>query len=94
VVVPYYCNHIKYIIVLCQFVNVKTRGTFTYHWTLNSLSVLLVNILGCCLMKDTTLKQRENCIFTNSLLFEMFGFDMKGVDSTCSGTGESVSIPR
>jgi len=76
-----------------EFVNVKTRGTFTYHWTSNSLYLLLVDILGC-LMKDMIWKQRENSIFTKSVSFEMFDFDTKGVDSTCSGTREPVSIPR
>jgi hypothetical protein len=85
-VAAYYHNHIKYINMLCkqteEFVNVKTHGTFTYHRNLNinSLSVSLVEILGCCLTKDTTLKQCENCIFTKSVSFEMFGFDIKGVD--------------
>jgi hypothetical protein len=45
-------------------------------------------------MKDMTLKQRENCIFTKSVSFEMLVFDIKGVDFTCSGARESVSIPR
>jgi len=41
-------------------------------------------------MEDMIMKQCENCISTKSLSFEMFGFDVNGVDST----RESVGIRR